>query len=78
MIWLLPRGLITAVLALQVLDARGKDYNFLPDLAFAVILLSNIVLLGGTIRSRALPAIAAEESAIAPDVPVELEPAPEL
>src|SRR6266478_3296400 len=41
MIWLLPRGLITAVLALQVLEARGTAYAFLPDLAFAIILLSN-------------------------------------
>lgn len=55
MIWLLPRGLITAVLALQVLEARGTAYEFLPDLAFAIILLSNVALLGGTIRARSLP-----------------------
>jgi Na+:H+ antiporter len=52
MLWFLPRGLITAVLGIQVLDTRGKGFQFLPDLAFAVILLTNLVLLVGTIRAR--------------------------
>jgi cell volume regulation protein A len=76
MIWLLPRGLITAVLALQVLEARGAGYEFLPDLAFAVILLSNVVLLGGTLRARSLPAV---ESETGPEIASpELEASPEL
>lgn len=55
MIWFLPRGLITAVLGIQVLEARGTQFEFLPSLAFAVILLTNFVLLIGTIRARSLP-----------------------
>jgi Na+:H+ antiporter len=55
-VWFLPRGLITAVLGIQVLEVRGETFRFLPDLAFAVILLTNLVLLVGTIRARGLPA----------------------
>jgi cell volume regulation protein A len=56
MIWLVPRGLITAVLAIEVLEARGASFAFLPELAFAVILLTNLALLVGTFRARNLPA----------------------
>ena len=54
MIWFLPRGLITAVLGIDVLEARGPQFEFLPSLAFAVILLSNVILLIGTFRARGL------------------------
>jgi potassium/hydrogen antiporter len=54
MVWFLPRGLITAVLGIDVLEARGGQFEFLPSLAFAVILLSNLVLLIGTFRARGL------------------------
>jgi hypothetical protein len=54
MVWFLPRGLITAVLGIDVLEARGAQFEFLPSLAFAVILLSNLVLLIGTFRARGL------------------------
>jgi len=37
-----------------VLEARGATFDFLPSLAFAVILLSNLVLLIGTFRARGL------------------------
>jgi hypothetical protein len=68
--------LITAVLALQVFEARGTGYEFLPDLAFAIVLLSNVVLLGGTLRARSLPAI---ETEVAAEVASpELEASPEL
>ena len=56
MVWFVPRGLITAVLGIQVLDARGATFEFLPELAFAVVLLTNLILLVGTVRARALPA----------------------
>jgi len=56
MIWFVPRGLITAVLAIEVLEARGAAFAFLPELAFAVILLSNLSLLVGTFRARNIPA----------------------
>jgi cell volume regulation protein A len=55
MLWFVPRGLITAVLGIEVLEARGRDFAFLPSLAFAVVLLSNLSLLIGTIRARRLP-----------------------
>jgi NhaP-type Na+/H+ or K+/H+ antiporter len=54
MIWFLPRGLITAVLGIQVVEARGAEFEFLPSLAFAVILLSNLALLIGSLRARRL------------------------
>jgi cell volume regulation protein A len=59
MLWFVPRGLITAVLGIEVLEARGNDFAFLPSLAFAVILLSNLVLLVGTIRAQDSPPVAA-------------------
>ena len=55
MLWFVPRGLITAVLGIEVLEARGTDFEFLPSLAFAVILLTNLILLVGTIRARNVP-----------------------
>ena len=57
MVWFLPRGLITAVLGIDVLEARGADFAFLPSLAFAVILMSNLVLLIGTFRARGVAAV---------------------
>jgi potassium/hydrogen antiporter len=56
MVWLVPRGLITAVLGIQVFEARGQAFEFLASLAVAVILLTNAVLLVGTVRARKLPA----------------------
>ncbi|MGB8476983.1 MAG: cation:proton antiporter [Candidatus Acidiferrum sp.] len=52
MIWFLPRGLITAVLGIEILGARGPDFEFLPSLAFAIILITNLALLIGTLRAR--------------------------
>jgi hypothetical protein len=49
-ILLIPRGLITAVLALEVVGARGSEFEFLPSLSFAVILLTSLLLLLGSIR----------------------------
>jgi NhaP-type Na+/H+ or K+/H+ antiporter len=72
MIWFLPRGLITAVLGIQVLEARGPRFEFLPSLAFAVILLTNFVLLIGTFRARSLPALVATASS--EELPVDEEP----
>ena len=50
--WMLPRGLVTAVLALKVVDAKGAQFAFLPDMAFAVILVTNVLLLMGIFRYR--------------------------
>lgn len=53
---LIPRGLITAVLVFEIVDAKGPALGFLVALAFSLILLSNLVLLVGTFRARSLPA----------------------
>jgi potassium/hydrogen antiporter len=67
MVWFLPRGLITAVLGIEVVEARGVDFEFLPSLAFAVILITNVALLIGTLRARRLfpetPPVAPEAAA---------------
>ena len=49
---LLPRGLITAVLAIQVIDARGAEFGFLRAVAFAIILLTNLILVLASVRAR--------------------------
>ena len=50
--WLLPRGLITAVLALEAARVLGGAWDFLLDLAFAAIVLTNLCLMVGTVRER--------------------------
>jgi potassium/hydrogen antiporter len=52
---LIPRGLINAVLAFEIVDARGTAFAFLPNYVFGVILLSCLQLLVGTFRARSLP-----------------------
>jgi cell volume regulation protein A len=49
---LVPRGLITAVLAFEIVDAKGASFNSLPGLVFSVILLSNLLMLVATFRRR--------------------------
>jgi potassium/hydrogen antiporter len=49
-LWMLPRGLITVVLAIQVSGARASELAFLPGLAFAVILATNLLLVFGSWR----------------------------
>jgi len=51
-LWVFPRGLITAVLAIQVLNAQGRQFDFLPALAFATIVVTNILLIFGSIRAK--------------------------
>ena len=50
-LWVFPRGLITAVLAIQVLNARGSQFDFLPALAFATIVVTNVLVILGSIRT---------------------------
>jgi cell volume regulation protein A len=50
---MIPRGLVTAVLALKVAEARGPRFEFLIPLAFGLILWTNLLLLVGTLRMRA-------------------------
>lgn len=52
---MMPRGLITAVLAVQVVDATGKQFQFLPAMAFTAILATNLVMVLGSIRAARNP-----------------------
>jgi potassium/hydrogen antiporter len=52
LLWMMPRGLITAVLAFRVNEARGQELAFVPELAFAVILATNVMLVIGSIRAK--------------------------
>ena len=49
-LWMLPRGLITVVLAIQVTEAGGSEVAFLPGLAFAVILVTNLMVVVGSLQ----------------------------
>jgi cell volume regulation protein A len=61
--WMLPRGLITVVLAVQVLEAKGEPVEFISELAFAVILVTNFMAIIAGIRSKPAVAAAATSSA---------------
>ncbi|HTV54076.1 MAG TPA: cation:proton antiporter [Terriglobia bacterium] len=50
-LWIFPRGLITAVLAIQVIEARGSEFDFLPALAFAIILVTNLLVVVASVRA---------------------------
>ncbi|MFQ5694707.1 MAG: cation:proton antiporter [Terriglobia bacterium] len=52
----LPRGLITAVLAIQVFVARGESFAFLPSLAFAIILATSFVVVYAGMHHQAAAA----------------------
>lgn len=74
---MLPRGLITAVLAIQILNARGPDFAFLPSMAFTVVLVTNAFVVVAAVRCRkaptteaAAPAQAAISAAAAPALPL--------
>ena len=58
--WMHPRGLITVVLALKVVNSLGPSWTFLVDLAFAVLLLSGVGMTIGTVRNRRLGNLEAE------------------
>lgn len=52
MTWIFPRGLITIVLALQVLEVVDTGLSFLSGLAFVAILFTNLLVIVGGIRMR--------------------------
>jgi cell volume regulation protein A len=60
---MMPRGLITAVLALQVLAARGQMFFFLPAMAFTVVLFTNIFVVVAAVTARH-----AEDPVAAPEI----------
>ena len=49
---MLPRGLITAVLALQIVSARGAAFNFLPAMAFTVVMVTNAFVVIAAFRLK--------------------------
>lgn len=57
---LVPRGLINAVLALEVIEAMPNDLASLPSLIFALILFTNLIVLIATIRARKLAPVQEE------------------
>ena len=60
---LIPRGLITAVLALESIQAMPADLVFLPSLTFALILFTNVLVLVASIRARTLSVASTEQAA---------------
>jgi potassium/hydrogen antiporter len=63
---MMPRGLITAVLALQVLAARGQVFYFLPAMAFTVVLFTNIFVVVAAVMAKKAWADASTSATIAP------------
>jgi len=51
-VWMFPRGLITVVLAIEAIDSAGQQLSFLPGLAFAVLLATNLMVVLGTAWSH--------------------------
>jgi Na+:H+ antiporter len=73
MTWIFPRGLITIVLALQVLEAVDTGLSFLTGLAFVAILFTNFLVIVGGIRMKKVTGPVTESSSA---VIVEAEAAP--
>jgi cell volume regulation protein A len=49
---MMPRGLITAVLALEIAADRGDSFAFLPAMAFTAVLATNLLVIGAAVRCR--------------------------
>ncbi len=54
---LMPRGLITAVLVLEAIQAEPRELRFFPSLTFALILLTNGLGLVATVRAKRMEEI---------------------
>lgn len=63
---MMPRGLITAVLAVQVVQAKGQEFVFLPAMAFTTILATNLLLVASSIRTRTQEAMASGDLPVEP------------
>ncbi len=48
---MLPRGLVTAVLALEIVNDRGASFAFLPAMAFTVVMVTNLFIVWGSVRA---------------------------
>lgn len=64
-LWVLPRGLITIVLALEIRQVVGVEMVLLPDIAFAIILLTNVLVVLGGLRLKGPQEISAPGEAVA-------------
>ena len=65
--WMLPRGLVTAVLALEIVAERGQVFSFLPAMAFTVVLVTNLFIVWGSVRAgRVASAVASAGQAAIP------------
>jgi cell volume regulation protein A len=73
-LWMIPRGLITIVLALEVVEVRGQSMAFLSPMAFAVILATNLILVFGSIRTKKMAGGEEETSIDSIGVPEETMP----
>ena len=69
--WIFPRGLINAVLAIQVVSARGGEFGFLPDMAFTLIVATNLLGLVSAVKSGRVSRAEVAVSA-APEPPTRL------
>jgi hypothetical protein len=65
-----PRGLITAVLALQVLAAKGQTFFFMPAMAFTMVLFTNLFVVVAALRSKSIPVETVAPAGVAPHPPV--------
>jgi cell volume regulation protein A len=65
---MMPRGLITAVLAVQVVQTSEAEFIYLPAMAFTAILATNVLLIIGSVR-------AAREAVTVQEVEVEKQAA---
>jgi len=63
--WMLPRGLVTAVLALEIVNDRGQVFSFLPAMAFTVVLVTNLFIVWGAVRAGRVPATAEKDGPMA-------------
>ncbi len=70
--WMLPRGLVTAVLALEIVNDRGQVFGFLPAMAFTVLLVTNLFIVWGAVRAGQ----AAAAATATPVAPPAAEPLP--
>jgi cell volume regulation protein A len=72
---MMPRGLITAVLAVQVVQQRGSEFIYLPAMAFTVVVATNLLLVLGSVRAARHPVAEAHEGLLEPAVE-QMEPTP--
>lgn len=62
--WMLPRGLVTAVLALEIVNDRGPAFSFLPAMAFTVVLVTNLFIVWGAVRAGSVSTTLETEAAM--------------